>query len=85
MHLWSRDCPVTDAAREAQITEKSAIQVYQYFRDACSWQLVNYDPPVSLGGTGRVVAIDESLFCHKVKVSLTTGFITNKYYHVVSA
>ena len=85
MHLWSRDCPVTDAAREAQITEKSAIQVYQYFRDACSWQQVNYDPPVSLGGTGRVVAIDESLFCHKVKVSLTTGFITSKYCHVAGA
>ena len=44
MHLWSRDCQVSDAAREAQITEKSAIQMYQYFRDVCSWRLVNYDP-----------------------------------------
>lgn len=70
MHLWSRDCPVTDAAREAQITEKSAIQMYQYFRDAC---LVNYDPPVALGGTGMVVSIDESLFCHKVKVNQSRG------------
>ena len=31
MHLWSRDCPVTDAAQEVEITEKSAIQIYQYF------------------------------------------------------
>ena len=69
MHLWSRDCPVTDAAKEAQITEKSAIQLYQYFRDVCSWRLVSYDPPVALGGTGKVVSIDESLFCHKVKVN----------------
>ena len=64
----SRDCPVTDAATEVEITEKSAIQMYQYFRDVCSWQLVNHDPPIVLGGTGSVVAIDESLFTHKVKV-----------------
>ena len=69
MPLWSRDCPVTDAAREAQITEKSAIQMYQCFRDVCSWRLVNYDPPIALGGTGIVVSIDESQFCHKVKVN----------------
>ena len=61
--------PVTDAAREAQITEKRAIQMHQYFRDVCSWRLVNYDPPIALGGTGIVVIIDESLFCHKVKVN----------------
>ena len=68
MHLWSRDCPVTDAADEVEVTEKSAIQIYQYFRDVCSWHLVTHDPPIVLGGAGRVVAIDESLFCHKVKV-----------------
>ena len=69
MHLWSRDCPVTDAAQEVEITEKSAIQLYQYFRDVCSWRLVNHDPQIVLGGTGQVVSIDESLFCHKVKVN----------------
>lgn len=67
MHLWSRDCPVTDAAQEVEITEKSAIQLYQYFRDVCSWRLVHHDPQIVLGGTGQVVSIDESLFCHKVK------------------
>ena len=71
MHLWSRDCPVTDAATEVEITEKSAIQLYQYFRDVCSWRLVNHDPPIALGGAGNVVAIDESLFSHKVKVHNT--------------
>ena len=59
---------MTDAADEVEITEESAIQMYQYFRDVCSWHLVTHDPRIVLGGTGSVVAIDESLFCHKVKV-----------------
>ena len=52
-----------------EITEKSAIQLYQYFRDVCSWRLVHHDPQIVLGGTGQVVSIDESLFCHEVKVN----------------
>ena len=60
---------MTDAAQEVEITEKSAIQLYQYFRDVCSWRLVNHDPQIVLGGAGQVVSIDESLFCHKVKVN----------------
>ena len=60
---------MTDAAQEVEITEKSAIQLYQYFRDVCSWRLVHHDPQIVLGGTGQVVSLDESLFCHKVKVN----------------
>ena len=65
MQLWSRDCPITDAKCEVEITEKSAIQLYQYFRDICSWRLVNHDQQIVLWGTGKV---DESLYCHKVKI-----------------
>ena len=28
---------MSDAAQEAQVDEKTAIQIYQYFRDICSW------------------------------------------------
>lgn len=69
MQQWAREVPVTCAADEAEVTEKTAIQIYQYFRDVCSWRLVNHDPQILLGGAGKVVAIDESLFCHKVKVN----------------
>ena len=33
MQLWSRDCPVTDAKCEVEITEKSAIQLYELIID----------------------------------------------------
>ena len=36
-------------------SQKSAIQLYQYVRDVCSWRLVNHDPPI---GAGNVVAIE---------------------------
>ena len=68
MHWWARQYPVTDAAVEVEVTEKTAIQVYQWLRDVCSYRLCSVDPPIKLGGQGVVVAIDESLFSHKPKV-----------------
>ena len=35
MHWWARQYPVTDAAVEVEVTEKTAIQVYQWLRDVC--------------------------------------------------
>ena len=55
---------MTNAAEEAQVSETTAIQVYQYFRDICSWRLLNHDSPLMLGGPGVVVQIDESQFKH---------------------
>ena len=68
LHWWCREYAVTDAAEEAKITKAAAIQQYQYFRDICSWRLVNHDTPLMLGGPGVVVQIEESLFHHKPKV-----------------
>ena len=62
---------MTDAAQEAEVDEKTAIQAYQYCQDICSWRLLNRDAPLMLGGPGVVVQIDESLFRHKPKVELT--------------
>lgn len=70
MHWWARDYPVTDAAQEAKISKVTAVQVYQYFRDICSWRLLHHDAPLLLGGPGVVVQIDESLFRHKPKVKV---------------
>jgi len=35
------------------------VQWYQYFRDICSWKLLQ--APIVLGGVGTVVQIDESV------------------------
>ena len=70
MHWWAKEYPVTEAAVEAKVSEPTAIQVYQWLREACSHRLCNIDPDIKLGGRGVVVAIDESLFFHKPKVPL---------------
>ena len=79
MHWWIREYPVTDAAEEAKVTETTAIQVYQYFRDICSWRLLTHDSPLLLGGPGVVVQIDESLliFSHTPKVYRRINLRTN--------
>lgn len=73
MYWWCQQYPVTDAAQEAQVTEATAVQIYQYFRDICSWTLLQ-NAPLQLGGPDVVVQIDESLFRHKPKVYL---FLSN--------
>ena len=47
MQLWSRDHPVCDAADNAEISEKTAIDIYQFFRDVCSTKLLQ--SPIVLG------------------------------------
>ena len=62
MHWWSRQYSVKAAAEEVGVSEVTAIQVYSWMRDVCSYRLGTLDPPIKLGGPGIVVAIDESLF-----------------------
>ena len=76
IHWWCREYPVSDAAQEAQVEEKRAIQIYQYFRDICSWHLLHHDAPLMLRGSGTAVQIDESLFRHKRKVRQTLCLCT---------
>ena len=53
---------------------KKSIDVYQYLRDVCSSKLLT--APIVLGGPGKVVQIDESLFVHTQKVQLVdTNFM----------
>ena len=68
LNWWCRQYPVTDAAEEALVSRATGIQAYQYFRDICSWRLTTVDAPLMLGGPGKIVQIDESLFRHKPKV-----------------
>lgn len=68
MHWWAMEYPVKDASGEIGVSEATAIQVYCWMRDVCSYRLCTLDPQIKLGGAGKVVAIDESLFSHKPKV-----------------
>ena len=71
MQMWSRERPVGDAADEAEISECTAIDIYQWFREVWSTKLLSEaraNPNVvKLGGPGVVVQIDESMFSHKPK------------------
>ena len=51
----------------SKVEKNTVVQAYQYFRDICSWQLLNNDVSLMLAGPG-VVHIDKSLFRHKPKV-----------------
>ena len=52
MYWWARQYPVTDAGQKAKVEKNTAFQAYQYFRDICSWRLLNHDVPLILGGPG---------------------------------
>ena len=66
LYWWVRQYPVTDAAQEAEVGRNTAINVYQWLREVCSTRLIG--TTITLGGPGKIVQIDESLFKHKPKV-----------------
>ena len=66
IYWWVRQYPVTDAAQEASVGRDTAIDVYQWLREVCSTKLIA--TTIKLGGPGKIVQIDESLFRHKPKV-----------------
>ena len=63
---WAREYSVCAAATEAEVTEATSCQVYEWLREVCSTSLLQ--TPIILGGPGVVVQIDESQFRHKPKV-----------------
>ena len=65
-------------SKEAEITEDTACDIYQWLREVCSTKLLN--TPIILGGPGVIVQIDESQFKHKPKVSRIFLFHKYKYY-----
>ena len=67
IYLWARDYPVRDVAHEAEVDKNTACDVMNWFREVCSTTLLG--TTIQLGGPGKVVQIDESLFRHKPKVN----------------
>ena len=60
LYWWAREYPVTDAQEEARVSKKMAIDAYQWLREICSQKLTQ--TTIKLGGDGKIVHIDESLF-----------------------
>ena len=72
---------VTDAELQLEIDKETAINIYQWLRVVCSTKLLSIS--IVLGGPGKVVQIDESLFRHKPKVR--RSMVTIKLYiHTVT-
>ena len=67
MYWLSREYPVTDAAKIAEVDVNTAVDVYRWLREVCSTKLLQ--TPIVLGGPGIVVQINESQFRHKPKVT----------------
>ena len=59
---------VTTAAKEADCSQKMAIDVYLWLREVCSSSLCN--TTIKLGGPNVVVQIDESQFSHKPRYKI---------------
>ena len=66
---------MTDAAKDAEVSERMAIDMYGWYRDVCT-----LSAPIVLGGPGVIIQIDESLFHHKPKVNF---IIVSKSYRII--
>ena len=51
---------------ECEVDKNSACNAYRWFREVCSTKLLQTS--ITIGGSGSVVQVDESLFRHKPKV-----------------
>ncbi|XP_065652712.1 uncharacterized protein LOC136079989 [Hydra vulgaris] len=61
MFLWIAEVPVTTASDIVGICKNISIQWYQYFRDICSFKIIDVPDRNQLIGPGHVFEIDESL------------------------
>ena len=62
MWFWSH---AVSHAKQCKVAKSTAITFYQWFREICSWKLLQSN--IVLGGAGKIVHIDESLFGHHAK------------------
>ena len=74
MLWWTREYPVIQMSKVAEIIEDTAYYIYQWFRAVSSTKLLNM--PIILGGPGVIVHIDGSQFKHKPKVGRILTYFT---------
>ena len=59
MFHWTRQQRVTERAKDVGVTPKIAIDWYNFCRDICKEHFLAN--PITIGGPGKIVEIDESL------------------------
>ena len=59
MYFWARETSVAETTDHVGVSSATVVQWFQYFRDICSWKLLQ--TRIVLGGVGKVVQIDESV------------------------
>lgn len=62
---WCEDISVTQAVNFLNLSRVTVVDIFNFFREICSKHFEKN--PIKLGGTGRIVQIDESCFSHKPK------------------
>ena len=67
------------ARRHANISENTAIAVYQWLREVCSQHLIQDRPP-KLGGPDLVIRVDKSCFRQKPEVYFNRPFAVTLFY-----
>ena len=65
IYLWALETSVISATAQLAVSARTLVDFYNFLREVCSAALIRN--PVQLGGPGRIVQIDESLFAHKPK------------------
>ena len=65
IYLWALETSIVSATAQLAVSVKTLVDFYNFLREVCSAALIRN--PVQLGGPGRIVQIDESLFAHKPK------------------
>ena len=69
-YYWASQTPVTVAETHLNLSNHTIIDHFNFYRDICSWKLLNI--PVTLGGIGARVEIDESAM-YKAKYHVGHG------------
>ena len=73
LHLWAKNDSVTSVAEDVEVSHPNATDAFQWLGEVCSTKVLQN--PIQLGGPGKIIQIDESLFRHKPKVSLNNTLL----------
>ena len=65
IYLWALQASIVQASTQLGVSQQTLVDLYNFLREVCSAALLQNQ--VLLGGPGRIVQIDESMFAHKFK------------------
>lgn len=65
MYFWCIDMPVRISTRELGMTRNTCLYWYRCFRDIACFHFENLGEEEKIGGVGKIVEIDESLFAKR--------------------